>query len=139
MTPTLRKAHRYTWFGLAVLLPALWLASILAIPDTLWEEPVRAPESPALPVLVVSKQAGDMVLNLRQDTSGRQQLEVLLQKPLEQPNTVVILEGKTDWVLGQLNTRGIRRFALGNLMAATPLRLRIEDRIRQQVLYRVAF
>ena len=38
MTPTLRKRHRIFWMILAIVLPILFLAAILSIPDEVTQE-----------------------------------------------------------------------------------------------------
>ena len=136
MTPTLRKAHRYIWYTLAGALPLGWAAAIWVMPDTVWQQPVRPGQPDALPTLVLSKQSGDFVVNLRQKRTGtRQQVEFLVTKPLTQANTSVILEGQPEVLLGALGPRGTWRFDLDSLAAARrPFRLRLEDRIAHKVL-----
>lgn len=139
MTPVLRKTHRYVWYALAFLLPLGWLAAIRAIPDTIWQQPVRLEQPVPLPVVRQSRQSGDLLINLRQDSSGaQQQVEIFIQKPLTNPNTTVTLVGKAagaETLLGLLGARGVRRFNLDGLAARdTPLQLRIEDRIQGRIL-----
>ena len=38
MVPSLRKAHRRIWIILAILLPILYIAAILVIPDEVEQE-----------------------------------------------------------------------------------------------------
>ena len=137
MTPALRKTHRYAWYTLAILLPAGWLAAIQAIPDEIRQQPVRREQAPPLPVVAQSRQSGDLLINLRQDSAGtRRQLEIFIQKPLTEPNTAVILENKpADQLIGLLGTRGVRRFNLDSL--TPPVILRLEDQIHGRVLRRV--
>lgn len=140
MTPTLRKAHRYIWFSLAVLLPAGWLAAIWAIPGDVWQTPVR-PEQPApLAIVVQSKESGDFVVNLRQDSAGgRKQIEIFIKKPLLTPNTTLIAEGP-EKIIGQLGTRGFWRFDLDSLTTQSkPLKIRFEDKIQGRTLRTLSF
>ncbi len=139
MTPALRKIHRYTWYSLAVLLPVGWLAAVLAIPAAVWQTPVRAELPAPLPLVSQSKESGDFIINLRRDSLGdRRQVEVIIKKPLTNPNTTLILNDRI--VLGLLETRGIRRFDLDSLAArAAKVELRFEDKIRQRVLRTVVF
>lgn len=139
MTPALRKTHRYAWYTLALLLPAGWLAAILAIPDDIRQQPVRREQAPPLPVVAQSRPSGDLLINLRQDSAGvRRQLEIFIQKPLTEPNTAVILENRpTEQLLGLLGARGVWRFNLDSLIG--PVKLRLEDKIRGRVLRRIAF
>lgn len=136
MTPTLRKAHRYIWYTLAVLLPLGWAAAIWVMPGEIWQQPIRSAQTDPLPALVVSKQSGDIVVNLRQDREGaRQQLEFQVVKPLTQANTSVIVEGRPEVLLGALGARGAWRFDLDSLVAGRrPLHIRLEDRIAHKVL-----
>lgn len=137
MTPALRKTHRYAWYALAVLLPVGWLAAIRAIPGDIRQQPVRREQAPALPVLTQSRQSGDLLINLRQDSNGtRRQLEIFIQKPLTNPNALVILESQNaEQALGLLGTRGVRRFNLDSL--TTPIKLRLEDKIHGRVLQKL--
>lgn len=142
MTPTLRKTHRYVWFSLAILLPIGWLASIWAIPDEVWQTPVRPEQSAQLPIVAQSRESGDFIINLRQDSTGRQhQIEIFIKKPLTNPNTTISVEGREGGtLLGLLGTRGIWRFDLDSLSArSNPLKLRFEDQIQGRVLRTVVF
>ena len=145
MTPTLRKAHRYTWFSLAILLPIGWLAAIWAIPGEVWQTPVRVEQPAALPLILQSKESGDFVINLRQDSTGeRRQVEIFIKKPLTNPNTTLMVEvggSKVEGkVLGLLGTRGVWRFSLDSLAAKSrPLKLRLEDKIQGRTLRTVVF
>jgi hypothetical protein len=140
VTPTLRKIHRYTWFSLAILLPIGWLAAIWAIPAGVWQTPVR-PEQPApLQFVAQSRESGDFVVNLRQDSAGdRRQIEIFIKKPLSSPNTTITIKGR-EKVLGLLGTRGIWRFDLDSLSAhSKPLKLRFEDKIQGRILRTITF
>lgn len=136
MTPQLRKAHRYIWFSLAVLLPLGWLASILAIPDEIWQQPVRPVQPAQMPRLVRSKSSGDFLLNLREDSAGmRRQVEIFVKKPLNNPNTVAAAGANGEILLGLLGTRGVSRFDLDSLTAReNSLIIRLEDRIQGRLL-----
>lgn len=141
MTPKLRKAHRYIWFSLAILLPIGWVAAIWVMPGEVWQTPVR-PEQPVafLPFIVQSKESGDFVINLREDKWGeRRQIEIFIKKPLTNPNTTITIEGQ-EKTLGLLGTRGVYHFDLDSLTAKKwPLKLRFEDNIQGRVLRTVVF
>jgi hypothetical protein len=145
VTPKLRKAHRYIWFLLTVLLPSGWLAAIWAIPGEVWQTPVRPEQPAAMPLLLQSKESGDFIINLRQGSAGeRRQIEIFIKKPLTNPNTTVTAEGggleEEGKILGLLGTRGIYRFDLDSLTAKNqPLKLRFEDRIQNRTLRTVIF
>ena len=147
MTPTLRTAHRYIWVSLALLLPLGWLATIWAIPAGVWQTPIRPGQPAQLPLLVQSKQSGDFVINLRQDSLGsRRQIEVFIKKPQTSPNTTLLVETdgpaaeKKGRVLGLLGSRGIWRFELDSLTTRSPrFTLLFEDEIQHHSLRRVAF
>lgn len=141
MTPQLRKIHRYTWFSLAILLPIGWLAAIWAIPAEVWQTPIRPDQPDPLPIVLQSRESGDFVINLRQDSTGiRQQIEIVIKKPLTNPNTTVTAEGEKEILLGLAGTRGIWRFDLDGLTARyKPLKLRFEDKIQNRVLRTVTF
>ena len=143
MTPSLRKVHRYTWLSLAILLPVGWLAAIWVLPASVWQTPIRAAQPAPLPVLMQSKQSGDFVINLRQDSSGNQrQIEIFIKKPQTNPNTTVIAEtdGKKAVVLGLLGGQGLWRFKLDSLAPQNQdFILRLEDEIQHRTLRSVTF
>ena len=138
MTPQLRKAHRYIWFALAILLPLGWLAAIRAIPGEVFRQPVRAEQPAQLPLLIETRQSGDFIINLREDSSRvKKQIEIFVKKPLTNPNTTVTVNGKNGILLG---TRGVFRFEPDSVDAQTrPLTLRFEDKIRARLLRTVIF
>jgi hypothetical protein len=138
MTPTLRRFHRYTWFSLAILLPLGWLAAIWVIPEIVWQMPVRIGQPDPLALLLQSKDAGDFVFNLRQDSANTQrQIEIFIKKPLSNPSTAVMIEtsdatgGKKERLLGLLGSRGVWRFDLDSFSAASPKRtIKLVDKIQ---------
>lgn len=120
MTPTLRKYHRYTWFFMAGLLPALLVAAIAVIPK---EKP--SPAAPnnqpdALPEVLKTVSSGLFVATLRRDAStGERQLEINLKQALTTPSTLVYLtsgesvDPKAGKLLGSLSSQNIYRFNAG--------------------------
>ncbi|MEI6411961.1 MAG: hypothetical protein WCR52_21395 [Bacteroidota bacterium] len=147
MTLKLRKIHRYSWFLLAVLLPLGWLAAIRAIPDAVYQNPVRASQPEPLPIVTQSKQSGDFLFNLRQDSLARRnQIEIIISKPLENPNTTVLVglddpaTVHTETLLGLIGNRGVWRFELDSVVAkSNTFSLIMEDRIKGVPLRTVAF
>lgn len=144
MTPALRRAHRYVWYTLAVLLPLAWLAAIQAIPDDVRQEPVRAPLPEQLPVLQATKESGNFLINLRADSGGtRRQIEILIKSPQTNPSTLLYWSGAgedTTELLGALQTRGLYRFGLDSLAAGQAGgALRFEDPLQKKVLRIVVF
>ncbi len=147
MTLTLRKIHRYIWFAFALLLPLGWLAAIWALPETIWQTPVHLNQLPQLPRLLQSRESGDFVINLRQDSLEQyRQIEIFIKKPQVNPSTVVILEtidptkGKQEQLLGLLGSRGAWRFNLDSLTAQQPnFKIRLEDNIQHRVLRQITF
>lgn len=144
MTPTLRRAHRYTWYVFAFLLPLAWLAAIRAIPGPVSQEPVRPPQPAALPVLLASRESGNVLVNLRADSAGaRKQVEILLKSPQTNPSTLVYWSagaGGPTQLIGALQTRGLYRFALDSLASGQFAGvLRLEDPLQKRLLRTVAF
>lgn len=144
MTPALRRAHYRIWLALAVLLPLGWVAAILAIPGDIQQEPVRAPQIAALPVLLVSKESGSFLINLRTDSAGaKKQLEILLKSPQTNPSTLVYwinAHQQRPVLLGALQTRGLYRFELDGAAARQPGdTLRLEDPLQRRTLRTVVF
>ena len=138
MTSQLRNAHRYVWFALAILLPLGWIAAIRAIPEEVFQQPVRAAQAARLPLAVATKQSGDFILTLREDSSGtKKQIEIFVIKPLNNPNTTVTVEGKSEVIL---SSRRIYRFELDRSSAQNrPLTIRFEDKIQGRLLRTVIF
>lgn len=147
MTRTLRKIHRYTWFAFALVLPLGWMAAIWVIPETVWQPPVRLEQTVQLPQLLQTKESGDFVFNLRQDSTLRlKQIEIIIRKPQSNPNTSVIItydafsEIKRDALLGLLGSQGKWCFNLDSVMGQSPqLSLRLVDKIQNRTLKTVMF
>ena len=144
MSPFLRKAHRYVWFSLALLLPLGWLAAIWVIPDDVFQTPAGPVQPDALPLVLHSREAGDFVINVRSDSSDtKRQIEILIKKPLANPNTTITVQAKGSSeapTLGLLGTRGIRRFDLDSLTShAGSLRLQFVDHLQGRTLRTVVF
>lgn len=142
MSPFLRKVHRYAWFSLALLLPLGWLAAIWVIPDDVFQTPAGPVQPDALPLVLRSREAGDFVINVRSDSSDtKRQIEILIKKPLGNPNTTLVAESNgSASTLGLLGTRGIRRFDLNSLTShARPLRLQFIDHLQGRTLRTVVF
>lgn len=144
MTPLLRKVHRYTWFLLVLLLPLGWFAAIWVIPDDVFQTPAGPAQPDALPLVLQSREAGDFVINVRSDSSdSKRQIEILIKKPLGNPNTTVTVQTKGSAeapTLGLLGTRGIRRFNLDSLTShARPLRLQFVDHLQGRTLRTIVF
>jgi len=142
MSPFLRKVHRYAWFSLALLLPLGWLAAIWVIPDDVIQTPAGPVQPDALPLVLHSREAGDFVINVRSDSSDtKRQIEILIKKPLGNPNTTLVAESNgSASTLGLLGTRGIRRFDLNSLTShARPLRLQFIDHLQGRTLRTVVF
>lgn len=147
MTLNLRKIHRYSWFLLAVLLPIGWLASVWAIPDTVYQNPIRASQPEPLPLLTQSRQSGDFLFNLRQDSLvQRSQIEIIISKPLENPNTTVLIglgdpaTSHAETLLGLIGNRGVWRFELDSAVTkSSTFYLSLEDRIQGVHLRTVIF
>ena len=147
MTLNLRNIHRYSWFLLAVLLPVGWLAAIRAIPDAVYQNPIRASQPEPLPIVTQSKQSGDFLFNLRQDSLARRnQIEIIISKPLENPNTTVLVglgdpaTVRTETLLGLIGNRGVWRFELDSAVAkSSTFSLMLEDRIKSVSLRTITF
>ncbi len=147
MTVKHRKLHRYIWFAFAFLLPLGWLAAIWVIPETIWQTPVHLGQPPQLTNLLQSKESGDFVINLRQDSTEQlKQIEIFIKKPQVNPSTVVILEtidsikGNKEQLLGMLGSRGVWRFNLDSLTINHPdFKVRLEDNIQHLTLRSITF
>lgn len=144
MTPVLRTVHRYTWFALALLLPAVWVAALLSRQDMPVQKPVRLEPQAALPIVLESRRSGPFLLNLRSDSVDRQlQLELFIQRPIEQPNTMLwaMTPGdSTGILLGSLGTRGVYRYSLdGIIQEQALLRIRLTDQLQQHILREITF
>ena len=137
MTPTLRSVHRLLWLGLAVALPAGFVAALRLDQTIPVQEPIRLPLAAPLPVLVHSADTPDFLVNLRRDGSTGQ-LEILVKKSLAVPSAVVRVgyRGRKSAV-GTLNVPGLYRFALPD--TATHPFIYITDEIHPANLQTIQF
>ncbi len=133
-----RKIHLYVWLGLAILLPISWLLAVLSIPDAVEQEPVRGDIAAALPIVVAKKESGEFLIRWLRDSAGqREQVEIFITKPLESPNTTVVLKKNAadTQLLGMLSTRGFYRFTLDSSQLQLPgFDLVFSDEIKLKVL-----
>lgn len=113
MTPPLRRAHRIIWLLLAIALPVGFVAALRAVRPPLSQEPIaRQPPAP-LPVLVRSVATDSIIVNLRRAIQGtEQQIEIIVNEPVEVSATVEVQQQDNWRAVGLLNAPGTYRFGL---------------------------
>ena len=137
MTPNLRSVHRLLWLGLAVALPAGFVAALRLDKTLPAQEPIGIPLAAPLPVLVHSADTPDFLVNLRRDGNAGQ-LEILVKKSLAVPSAVVrVGYGERKSAVGSLNVPGLYRFVLPDT-AAHPV-IYITDEIHPVSLQTIYF
>ncbi len=121
MTPTLRKYHRRIWLVLAVLLPLLFVAAVVAIPDKRPDIVFDRQQAAALPHVLEEFETENFIVRIRSNPSKvALQLEIEIKQPLTTASALVYLvnntkEKPTDGILlGNLGPYGTHRFYLGN-------------------------
>ena len=130
MIPSLRNRHRLIWIGLSLLLPLLFVAAVLVIPQTAYQDLLPQATAEAYPTVLRSHDTEAFLFNLRENAQGQKQLEVVLKEILVTPTATVSLSGNagSEVVLGQLGSQGVYRF---NWEDATPAPEAIQVKIRE--------
>ncbi|MEK7257590.1 MAG: hypothetical protein AAB316_22735 [Bacteroidota bacterium] len=120
MTPFLRKYHRAIWNAFAIVLPALFVAAIFALPKPIADSQFNSRQPAALPQVMKSIETEGFLINLRANpATNERQLEIIVRKPLTVPTALVYLtetaESKPEngILLGNLTATGEHRFELG--------------------------
>lgn len=138
-----RKRHRYTWLGLALLLPTGFILAFLAIPEDKFDtNELGFGRTEALTDVVKSKTGQSFKVNIRKEPNkSEQQLEVVLLQPLKSAATSVYLSAQsfeqiTDGqFIGQLGPKGVYRYILDSLQSQyDPVHLLIYDPIKGQTI-----
>ncbi|HLF64243.1 MAG TPA: hypothetical protein VI603_10840 [Saprospiraceae bacterium] len=101
---------------MAIVLPLLYIAAIIAIPERIVDQQQKQNQAAPLPRILISANSSLCIVYVRSDASGTNlQLEIMLKKPLTEPEALVYLtpQSVADKVLiGKLNSTGVYRFAL---------------------------
>ena len=116
----LRSRHYYTWLFLAILLPLGFAWAYFNIPENKIDPFSRNVEI-AFPTIISSKQTDDLKVNLRQNTDGKQQIEIIILQPLIGAANQLFLSNSPEKsnqilsggiLLGSLASKGIYRFRM---------------------------
>lgn len=118
MTPSLRKYHRWVWTAFCVLLPLFYVSAILAIPKETKNPSDLIDDVDALPQIILTQHSPFGTVHIRKDNAADDiQLEVILIKPINEPETLVYLKctdaEETEKVLiGTLSSKRTYHYAL---------------------------
>jgi hypothetical protein len=142
----LRRRHYYTWLILAILLPFGLVWAYFNIPEI--KNITFSRNNPiAFPTIISSKQTDDLKVNLRENSEGKLQIEVIILQPLigaanqlflsnhaKNPNQIL-----SDGVpLGSLASKGIYRFPMPeNYVKNSKIYLEIIDVIKKKEVEKV--
>lgn len=132
----LRRRHTYMWVFLAVLLPSLVLWAYFNIPEKAKSIFVRTSET-AYPSIVSSQQTADLKINIRRNTEGEHQVEVVVLQPLIGVANQLFLsstaEAPKQFLLGPLGSRGIYYFSIpGSLNKTSTFFFTVFDEIKKK-------
>lgn len=111
----LQVRHRQIWFLLAFFLPVFWWASVRAIREPAYQDPIRKNSSAFLPIVSMTQTSEQFSVAIRSDSSASQwQAEIRVLKPLSYPGVQAFQELDNDHMvwLGYLNTQGTYVFDL---------------------------
>lgn len=137
MVPELRQRHRLVWQLWAVLLPIGFVFAIVVLPKKVVQTALIENTIAPLPTISKSKETDWLIANIRSSGNARQQLEILLKKPLDVPATQVFWQ---NTFLGSLEAKGVQRFLIDSAQAANPpFLLEIRDPINQTVFQKITF
>ncbi len=123
MIHSLRKRHRWMWLALSILLPIGFIAAVLAVPETVVEKDFQVRQPVLYSTIVSTTKEDGFQVHLRKDDNlpGRQ-IEVLVEKPFNIPNSFVYIANQKTGkfqdagLLGKLEGIGSYRFNLGNFV-----------------------
>lgn len=119
MTRALRKRHLLIWCFLAILLPLGFVSAYLAIPEKVIDNTETRKIDEPLPKIFMSKDSEFLKINIRKTINQKkQQLEIIIKKPLEAPCNLVYFSNsefiENGVLLGILSSKGVYRFDLTN-------------------------
>ena len=143
MIHALRKRHRYTWVGLAILLPLGFILAFISIPDKQIESiNLEIGQVVALPDVVKSKAGTNVNITIRKaPDKSEQQLEIVVMHPLKSPAASVYLSAQPfdqaagGQLIGQLGPKGVYRFNLDSVQSQySNFYLLVYDHIKAQTI-----
>lgn len=139
MVPTLRVWHRRIWLTLAIALPLMFIAAVMAIEYPRTDTLAGAIETPALPLIKGKGQSElmDVVFRTTPVDTVSQQLEIRLKKALAAPESLIYLDDShSSFLIGRLTTRGLHRYDISGirLSDSTRLSVRLLDPIKQAAI-----
>lgn len=132
----LRKRHYYTWLILAILLPLGLLLAYFNIPEN--KNDTFSRNNPvAFTTIISSKQTGDLKVNLRENSKGKLQIEVIILQPLIGAANQLFVSNSSEnlkrILLGSLESKGIYRFQIPeNFVKSSTIYLEIFDVIKKK-------
>lgn len=111
----LRRRHTYIWAFLAVLLPSLVLWAYFSIPEK-GNSFFSRTKKTTYPSIVSTHQTADLKINIRRNTKGEYQAEVIVLQPLVGVANQLFLSSAAhapkQFLLGSLGSRGIYYFSI---------------------------
>lgn len=117
MTPGLRKYHRAFWFSAALILPALFVAAVYALPEPVLAKTEMTSGEPELPKMLRQVETDGFVVQLRADhTQAEYQVVVDPVRMLNIPEALVYLKQGPDTspeqgiLLGKLSGNQVHHF-----------------------------
>lgn len=147
MIHSLRKRHRYTWIGLAFLLPIGFVLAFISIPEKIVDSNgLDFGQAEALVDVVKSKDGNTFNVKLRTGADkGMQQIEVEVVQPLKSAAASVYLHSQAldqpngGQLIGQLGPKGVYRFDLDTLQSKfSTVHLLIYDHIKGQAIEQIS-
>jgi hypothetical protein len=135
MTPGLRKAHRFIWLALAVLLPLLLVASMAVLPRSGPDIMPRMGDEVKMNLMLIGESNGVLVwqgLSL----TGVAQLGIEIKSTEISAISLVYLTGTDyqDLLIGKLNHAGLSLFEITGDMDLSSDTVRIVDAIKRDLL-----
>lgn len=113
----LRRRHYYTWLILAILLPFGLILAYFNIPDVKNDNFSRVTLA-VFTKIIANQQTKDLKINLRENSEGKLQIEVIILQPLIGAANHLYLSNSTERpreiLLGSLASKGIYRFQVPN-------------------------
>jgi hypothetical protein len=137
MTSGLRKAHRYIWLILIIVIPILIFFSIKNL-DVFSSEPNVSVQFKASKETIVSSSENDLIKASLFTKESTNHIEVILKSPLKNPSSIVYTltdDNSKGELIGQLSTVGIYSFKLKKAVKGVV----IYDALKESLITKLAF
>lgn len=140
MVPSLRILHRRIWLILAIVLPLIFVAALMAIERPRTNAGADGASAKALTQVNSSGQSELLGVVIRSEAGAAiyQQIEIRVKKAQAAPESLLYLDANNSaYLIGRLTTRGIHRYDISSLKLSntTKVSVRLLDPIKKRDIH----